>query len=256
MLSRKGRQVVRISLEKDNLQSRKVLLFLELQFLTCIKQWSYSVMFDFDIFQTFALHLLLHSGIYLTKDLAHNFVKFFRTSFISLLFCVFQHELLVKINCMASEQLIEEATFPYLWFCFHKSSLITANTLKVIYYSYFHSIITYVLIFWGNSPDSTKIFKLQKKIIQIMMGCRNRNSCRKLFPNLEILPLPSQYILSLLLFMLRNKNQFQVNSEIHQINPRQHANLHQPSVNATKYQKGVHCIGVKVFNMLPSCIKA
>jgi len=65
-----------------------------------------------------------------------------------------------------------------------------------------------------------------------------------------------RYILSLLLFKVRNKNQFQVNSEIHQINTRQHANLHQPSVNATKYQKGVHCTGVKVFNMLPFYIKA
>jgi len=89
-----------------------------------------------------------------------------------------------------------------------------------------------------------------------MMGCRSRDSCRKLFLNLELLPLPFQYILSLLLFMIRNKNQFQVNSEIHQINTRQHANLHQPSANATKYQKGVHCIGVKVYNMVPFYIKA
>jgi hypothetical protein len=89
-----------------------------------------------------------------------------------------------------------------------------------------------------------------------MMGCRSRESCRKLFFDLEILPLPSQYSLSLLLFMIRNKNQFQVNSEIHQINTRQHANLHQPSVNVIKYQKGVHCIGVKVFNTLPFYIKA
>jgi len=56
--------------------------------------------------------------------------------------------------------------------------------------------------------------------------------------------------------MTRNKIQFQVNSLIHKINTRQHANLHQHSVNATKYQKGVHCIGVKVFNMLPFYIKA
>ena len=56
--------------------------------------------------------------------------------------------------------------------------------------------------------------------------------------------------------MKRNKNQLQVNPEIHQNNTRQHANLHQPSVNATKYQKAVHCIGVKVFNMLPFYIKA
>ena len=38
-------------------------------------------------------------------------------------------------------------------------------------------------------------------------------------------------------------------------NTRQHANLHQPSVNVTKYQKGVYCLGVKVFNMLPLYIK-
>jgi hypothetical protein len=121
---------------------------------------------------------------------------------------------------------------------------VTANTLKMIYYSYFHSIMTYGLIFCGNSPDSIKIFRLQKKIIRIMMHCRSRDSCRKLFPNLEILPLPSQYILSLLLFMIRKRNQLRVNYEIHQINTRQHTNLHQPPVNATKYQKGVHCIGV------------
>jgi len=112
------------------------------------------------------------------------------------------------------------------------------------------------LIFWGNSPDSFKIFRLQKKIIRIMMGCRSRDSCRKLFLSLEILPFPSQYSLPLLLFMIRNKNQFQVNSKIQQINSRQHTNLHQPSVNATKYQKAVHCVGVKVFNMLPFNIKA
>jgi len=132
---------------------------------------------------------------------------------------------------------------------------VTAKTLKMIYYSSFHFIMTCGLIFWTNSPDSIKIFRLQKKIIRIMMGCRSRDSGRKLF-NLEIQPLPSQYILSLLLFMIRNKNQFQVNSEVHQINTRQHANLHQPSVNATKYQKVVHCIGVKVFNFLPFYIKA
>jgi len=31
--------------------------------------------------------------------------------------------------------------------------------------------------------------------------------------------------------------------------------FHQPSVNVAKYQKGVHYLGVKVFNMLLSYIK-
>ena len=125
----------------------------------------------------------------------------------------------------------------------------------MIYYSYFHSVMSYGLLFWGNSPDSMKIFRLREKIIRIMAGCRYRDSCRKLFINFEILPLPSQYILSLLMFMIRSRSQFSVNSEIHHINTRQHGNFHQPSVNVTKYQEGVYYLGGKVFIALPSDIK-
>ena len=71
-------------------------------------------------------------------------------------------------------------------------------------------------------------------LIIIMTGCRYRDSCRKLFINSEILPLPSQYILSLLMFMIRNRSQFLANSEIHHISTRRHANFHHPSVNVTK----------------------
>jgi hypothetical protein len=111
------------------------------------------------------------------------------------------------------------------------------------------------LLFWGNSPDSITIFRLQKKIIRIMLVCRPRASYRELFFKLEILPLPSLYILSLLPFMMRNKKQFFTNSEIYHINTRQKANLHLPLVNVTKYQKGVYYQGIKVFNALPSHIK-
>ena len=123
----------------------------------------------------------------------------------------------------------------------------------MIYYSYFHSVMTCGLLLWGNFPDSIKIFRLQKKIIRIMTGCRSTDSCKKLLINLETLPLPSQHILSLLLFMLRNRNQFLVNSET--TDTRQHVNFHLPSVNVTKYQKGVYYLGFEVFNMLSSYIK-
>jgi hypothetical protein len=54
---------------------------------------------------------------------------------------------------------------------------LTINTLKMIYYSYFHSVMTFGLLFWGNSRDSIKIFGLQKKIIRIMAGCRYVENC-------------------------------------------------------------------------------
>ena len=51
--------------------------------------------------------------------------------------------------------------------------------------------------------------------------------------------------------MIRNKNQFLVNSEVYHIDTKQQVNFHKLSVNLTKYQKGVYYVGVKVFNKLP-----
>ena len=48
------------------------------------------------------------------------------------------------------------------------------NTLKIVYYSYFNAVISYGLPPWGNSPHALKIFRMQKKIIRIMMGYKNK----------------------------------------------------------------------------------
>ena len=83
------------------------------------------------------------------------------------------------------------------------------ETLKIVYHSTFNSVISYGLPFWGTSPHSKKIFRMQKRIVRIMMGCRRLDSCRNLFKNLKILPLMSQYIFSITMFI---KHQFTVNS--------------------------------------------
>jgi hypothetical protein len=126
--------------------------------------------------------------------------------------------------------------------------------LKKVYYSNFNSIINYGLPFWCTSPHSKKIFNMQKRIVRIMMGCRKEVSCRKLFRKLKILPLMSQYILSLMMFIIK-KNQFTVNSELHNISTRQHTNLHPPTSNLTGYQQGIYYSGVRVYSNLPLHIK-
>jgi hypothetical protein len=63
--------------------------------------------------------------------------------------------------------------------------------LKAIYYTQFHSIISYSVIFWGHTAPSTRVFRLQKRIIRIMTRSKSKDSCRKLFTGLKILPLPS-----------------------------------------------------------------
>jgi hypothetical protein len=123
------------------------------------------------------------------------------------------------------------------------------------YYIYFDSIMNYGFLFWGHFLDSAKIFRLQKNISRIMWGCRSGDSFIHLFMKLKIVPLPSQYIFSLLLFLIKNRNQYPVNSEIRHINTRQHSNFHQPLPSLTKCQKGTYYLDIKVYNGLPSCIK-
>ena len=72
-------------------------------------------------------------------------------------------------------------------------SLSSLNTLKIIYFTYFHSVINYGIIFWGNSSKSNKIFLAQKKIARIMTGSRPKSSCKPLFQSLGILTITSQY---------------------------------------------------------------
>ena len=87
------------------------------------------------------------------------------------------------------------------------------------------------------------------------MGCKIIQSCRFLCVKLGILPLRSQYILCLLIFLFKSKHQFPLNTEIHYHATRQKSNFHQPLSFLTKYQKRICYLGIKVFNKLPPYIK-
>jgi hypothetical protein len=88
-----------------------------------------------------------------------------------------------------------------------------------------------------------------------MEGCGNRVSCKNLFKKLQILPLTSQYMLSLLMFIVQNKKFFSTSNENHNIDTGQRNNLNLPQANLTIYQKGAYYSGTKIFNNLPLEIK-
>jgi hypothetical protein len=79
------------------------------------------------------------------------------------------------------------------------------------------------------------------------MNARNRDSCRQLFKNLKILPLKSQYVFSFLLFVAENRDLYELNSEINNINIRFSSDLYTPTANLTTFQKGPFYFGIEVF---------
>jgi hypothetical protein len=86
------------------------------------------------------------------------------------------------------------------------------------------------------------------------MGAGNRDSCRKIFKLLNILPLSSQYIYSLVMFVVNNKNLFVENSELYATKTRNSLNLHLPLSNLTVFQC-LQYFAIKVYNSLPGNIK-
>jgi hypothetical protein len=64
------------------------------------------------------------------------------------------------------------------------------DTLRSIYFAYFHSIASYGIILGGNSSHSNKIFTLQKRIIRHMVGAHPRTSCRRLFKKIRYFDSP------------------------------------------------------------------
>jgi hypothetical protein len=87
------------------------------------------------------------------------------------------------------------------------------------------------------------------------MGIGYRKSCRESFKELKILTLSSQYIFSLLLFVVHYMGYFASNSVYHNINTRPKNDLHLPHVSLSMYEKGVFYFGIKFFNALPTTVK-
>jgi hypothetical protein len=56
----------------------------------------------------------------------------------------------------------------------------------MIYFAYIHSIMTYGIIFWGNSSYTIKLFRIKKNVIRIMMGLKKRDSCRDSFKEMKM----------------------------------------------------------------------
>jgi len=85
-------------------------------------------------------------------------------------------------------------------------AIMSPETLKMVYFAYIHSIMNYVTILGGNQPYSDKIFKIQKRVIRTITSSRMRDSCRELLKKLEILPLYSQCIFSISIFVIKKTN--------------------------------------------------
>lgn len=161
-----------------------------------------------------------------------------------------------KLNWNAHSEYLIPKLHSALFTLRYMSNIVNLSVLKSIYFGYFHSLISYGVIFWGNSTDAERIFKLQKTAVRILARSKSRMSCKHLFKKFNILTLPGIYILSVLMFLNKNLTNFTSNQDIHFHNTRSKNNLHLPTNRLTMQQKGLHLSAIKIFNKLPHVLKS
>jgi hypothetical protein len=83
-------------------------------------------------------------------------------------------------------------------------NVISPCVLRTIYLVCFHVHLRYGLTLWGGDPESIRIFRLQKKVIRIIGKAGRHASCRNLFKDLNILPLPCVYISEVVLCKIKH----------------------------------------------------
>jgi hypothetical protein len=87
-----------------------------------------------------------------------------------------------------------------------------------------------------------------------MAGAHPRTPYRNLFKKLEILPVPCQYIFSLMYFFFNNQESFQTNPSVHGINTRNKHHLHIPVANLSYFQKSAFYSSIRIFSILPHSV--
>nr|CAH7713658.1 unnamed protein product [Callosobruchus chinensis] len=127
------------------------------------------------------------------------------------------------------------------------------HVLRTVYYALFHSKMQYGLNIWGASSEATRVFKMQKKAIRIIMGLGFRDSCRSSFSELQIMPLPSVYMYVSLLEVRKNLANLTLQSDLHTIGTRNSHLLRLPRYRLSKSQK--NSLNLKLFNVLPESFK-
>jgi hypothetical protein len=94
-----------------------------------------------------------------------------------------------------------------------------------MYFAHIHSHVRYWIIFGGNSGESQKVFKLQKKAIGLTSNVTRNISCREWFEAWNIPMVHCVYIMETICNVKENLEKFNQNLNNHNYNTHQRKNL-------------------------------
>lgn len=136
------------------------------------------------------------------------------------------------------------ARFSYALYMLSKTA--SESTLLTAYHGYVASLLRYGVLFWGNSTDKEVLFRAQKRCVRAICRLQQTDSCKPHFARLNILTLPSLYILEAVLFVRKNNSLFDAFKSI-----RHKHKLCCPKNRTAKLNSSIFCMATRLYNHLP-----
>lgn len=137
----------------------------------------------------------------------------------------------------------------------NKIRLITdVATARLVYFSYFHSVMSYGILLWGRADDMQTIFMLQKRAIRFIYKLAYRESLRELFKDINILTVACQYIFENIMYVRKNMTSFKKNCDCHAVNTRNKNKLAVPKFRLSKVSTSFMGYCVRFYNKIPEAI--
>jgi hypothetical protein len=134
-------------------------------------------------------------------------------------------------------------------------------TLNTLYYSLIYPYLTYCIEVWGKASNIylSSIYKLQKRVVRIIVSAPYAAHTLPIFLKLKILPLEKIYIYRIILFMYKYvcgtfPNIFEAifvsNWVVHRYPTRQIYKFHVPKARLSIFQKSIRFTGVFWWNYI------
>jgi hypothetical protein len=128
------------------------------------------------------------------------------------------------------------------------------NTAKLVYYSYFHCLMSYGILVWGRSANVDSIFVLQKRAVRAIYNLKPQTSLRDLFRKVDIITLPSLYIYEVIMYARKHYADLPKNSDLHKFNTRNKNKLAVHRLRLSKSRKSFIGQSIHFYNKIPSHI--
>lgn len=135
-------------------------------------------------------------------------------------------------------------------------NVLPRSSVMSVYYSLVYSHLSYNILLWGSSPDFSRVFVAQKRVLRTIFNLNMLASCKPVFIGNGILTLPSIYIFKCLLYAKENEDKWMKLSSHHNYVTRNTQIFLLPKRRTHKFECSPLYRSIKLYNHLPPSVKS